>query len=85
MQPCDVNPQFQQNIKTIIMRTKREKSSKLGLTLSEIIYVQNRTNIVPIYANMTWQIRVNNRDDAKLKGLATDLSLSVVGFESGQL
>ena len=46
MQPCDVNPQFQQNIKTIIMRTKREKSSKLGLTLSEIIYVQNWTNIL---------------------------------------
>ena len=38
----------------------------------------------PIYTNMTRQIHVNNRDDAKLKGLATELSLSV-GFESGQL
>ena len=65
MQPCDVNPQFQQNIKTIIMRTTLgKKSSKLGLTLSEIIYVQNRTNIAPIYANMTRQICVNNKDDA---------------------
>ena len=42
----------------------RKKSSKLGLTLSEIIYVQNRTNIAPIYANMTRQICVNNKDDA---------------------
>ena len=41
-----------------------------------MIYVQNWTNIVIIYANMPRQIHVNNRDDAKLKGLATELSLS---------
>ena len=50
MQPCDVNPQFQQNMmKTIFMGTtlgQKGKSSKLGLTLSEIIYVQNWTNIL---------------------------------------